>query len=181
MPTREHEDIDDNVNKKEGEEDMHIQEDPKLNEAQTEAVRSIEFASFLKVDLNQILWKFSKWLVDSFDPYSTSFVLPDGQRFTVTTFDAYVTLGVPISGKEIIESSRPSTNQEYDKVHTAWVREWKIKHAASKLTHMSEFILAKKDDGESFKRNFIIYLVNYVFSGRRTATVASPSSNTSRM
>ena len=29
---------------------------------------------------------------------------------------------------------------------------------------MSKFILAKKDGGEGFKRNFAIYLVNYFFS-----------------
>jgi len=36
-----------------------------LNEAQTEAVRSMGFASFLKIDLKQILRKFLKCLVDS--------------------------------------------------------------------------------------------------------------------
>ncbi|KAJ8445640.1 hypothetical protein Cgig2_018581 [Carnegiea gigantea] len=95
----------------------------RLNEAQTKAVISIGFASFLKVDLKQILGKFSKWLIDSFDSYSASFVLLDGQRFMVTTFDAYVTLGVPIGGREIMESSRSSTDEEYDKVHAAWVKE----------------------------------------------------------
>ncbi|KAJ8420954.1 hypothetical protein Cgig2_025808 [Carnegiea gigantea] len=114
-----------------------------LNEAQAEAVKSIGFASFLKVDLKQIPGKFSRWLVNSFDPYSTSFVLLDGQRFMVTSFDAYVTLDVPIGGREIIESSRSRNG---------------IEHAALELTHMPEFILAKKDGGKSFKRNFIIYL-----------------------
>ena len=94
-----------------------------LNDAQNEAVRSMGFASFLKVNLKQIPGKFSKWLVDSFNPYSTSFVLLDGQRFMVTTFDAYVTLGVPIGGREIMESSRSLTDKEYDKVHAAWAKE----------------------------------------------------------
>ena len=30
---------------------------------------------------------------------------------------------------------------------------------------MPEFVLVQKDGGESFKRNFIIYVVNYFFSG----------------
>ncbi|KAJ8421006.1 LOW QUALITY PROTEIN: hypothetical protein Cgig2_028060 [Carnegiea gigantea] len=71
-----------------------------LNEAQTEAIRLMEIASFLKVDRNQILGKFSKWLVDSFDPYTICLSLLDGQT-----------------------------------------------------------------RGESFKRNFIIYLVNCFFNG----------------
>ncbi|KAJ8420212.1 hypothetical protein Cgig2_033075 [Carnegiea gigantea] len=65
-----------------------------------------------------------------FDPYSASFVLSDGQRFMVIAFDAYVTLGVPIGGREIMESSRSSTDKEYDEMHAAWVKEWKIKHTA---------------------------------------------------
>ncbi|KAJ8430761.1 hypothetical protein Cgig2_009066 [Carnegiea gigantea] len=121
------------------------------------------FASFLKVDLKQILRKISQWLIKSFDHYSTSFLLPNGQRLTVTPFDAYVILVVPFGGREIMESSRSSTDEEYDEVHATWVKEWKIEHATLELT--PEFILAKKDSGKSFKRNFIIYLVNCFFSG----------------
>ncbi|KAJ8429729.1 LOW QUALITY PROTEIN: hypothetical protein Cgig2_024981 [Carnegiea gigantea] len=126
-----------------------------LNEAQTTAIRSIRFASFLE---------FSKWLVDSFDHYFTSFMLLDGQRFVVTTFDAYMTLGVPIGGREIMDSSRSSMDEEYDEMHAAWVKERKIEHTAPELTRMLEFILAKKDGGERFKRYFMIYLVNCFFS-----------------
>ena len=49
-----------------------------LYEAQTEAVRSMGFASFLKVDLKQNHGKFSKWLIESFDPYTVCFRLSDG-------------------------------------------------------------------------------------------------------
>ncbi|KAJ8446012.1 hypothetical protein Cgig2_012356 [Carnegiea gigantea] len=52
-----------------------------VNETQTKAVKSMGFASFLKVDL----------------------------KFTITAFDAYVTLGEPFGGREIMEISRPST------------------------------------------------------------------------
>jgi len=136
-----------------------------LNEAQTETVRSMRFASFLKVDLKQIPMKFSKWMVESFDPYFASFVLPDGQRFVVTAFDIYVTLGVPIRGREIMEITKSSTDKEHDEVYAACVKEWKIQHNAPELTRMPELILAKKDRGESFKSNFIIYLVNCFFRG----------------
>ncbi|KAJ8430653.1 LOW QUALITY PROTEIN: hypothetical protein Cgig2_000644 [Carnegiea gigantea] len=47
------------------------------------------------------------------------------------------------------------------------LQEWKINQNAPELTHMPKFILAKKDGGESFKRNFIIYLMNYFFSGSK--------------
>ncbi|KAJ8419973.1 hypothetical protein Cgig2_015296 [Carnegiea gigantea] len=129
-----------------------------LNEAQTEPVRSMGFASFLNVDLKQILGRFLKWLIDKFDPYFASFVLPDGQRFMVTAFDAYVTLGMPISGKEIMGCSRSLTDEEYDEVDAPW-------HTTPELACIPEFILAKKDGSESFKRNFMIYLANCFFSG----------------
>ncbi|KAJ8420076.1 hypothetical protein Cgig2_023140 [Carnegiea gigantea] len=50
-------------------------------------------------------------------------------------------------------------------MHAVWLKEWKIEQNASKLARMLKFILAKKDVGESFRRNFIIYLVNCLFSG----------------
>ncbi|KAJ8444790.1 hypothetical protein Cgig2_032115 [Carnegiea gigantea] len=114
-----------------------------INEVQTEAVISMGFASFLK---------FSKWLEESFDPYFIYFGLSDGQKFSATAFDVYVTL-----------------NEEYDEVYAAWLKKWEIDQNPPKLTHMPEFILAKKDSGESFKRNFVIYFVNGFFSGMQNS------------
>ncbi|KAJ8425623.1 hypothetical protein Cgig2_018408 [Carnegiea gigantea] len=87
-----------------------------FNEAQAEEVRSKGFSSFLKVDLKQILGKFLKLLVECFDPYTVCFRLLDGQKFTVTTFYVYVTLGVPFGGMEIIQITKSSTDEEYDEV-----------------------------------------------------------------
>ncbi|KAJ8421369.1 hypothetical protein Cgig2_025252 [Carnegiea gigantea] len=140
----------------------------RLNEAQIEAIRSMGFASFLKVDLKQIPGKFSKWLVESFDPHSASFVRSKGQRFIVTVFDVYVTLVLPIGGSKIMEITRSSADEEYNEVHAVWLKEWKIEHNTLELTYLPEFILVKKDSGESFMRNFIIYLVNCFFSGPKS-------------
>ena len=70
------------------------------------------FASFLKVNLNQIPEKFSKWLVESFDPYTIYFKLPEVQKFQVTTFNVYMMLGVPIRGGKIIEISKFYIDEE---------------------------------------------------------------------
>jgi len=123
----------------------------------------MRFASFLKAYLKQIPGKFSKQLVESFDPCDACFRLPDGQKFSIIAFDVYVSLGVPFGGREIIEITKSSTDEEYDEIHTAWLKEWKIEQNAPELTRMLAFILAKKDGGKSFKRNFIIYLVDYFF------------------
>ncbi|KAJ8429728.1 hypothetical protein Cgig2_024980 [Carnegiea gigantea] len=76
-----------------------------LNEAQAEAVRSMCFAPFLKVDVNQIPGKFFKWLVESFDLYA---------KFLVTAFNVHAILGVPLGGTEIIEITKSSMDDEYD-------------------------------------------------------------------
>ncbi|KAJ8424963.1 hypothetical protein Cgig2_000550 [Carnegiea gigantea] len=55
------------------------------NEAQIEVIKPMGFASFLKVDLKQILGKFS-----NFDPYAICFELPDGKKFLVTLFDIHM-------------------------------------------------------------------------------------------
>ncbi|KAJ8423860.1 LOW QUALITY PROTEIN: hypothetical protein Cgig2_027121 [Carnegiea gigantea] len=118
-----------------------------LNEAQTKAIRSMGYASFLKVDLKQILGKFSKWLVEIFDPYSICFRLPNGQKFSITTFNVYMTLGVPIRGRQIMEITKFSMDEEYDLVHVAWFKEWKIDRNALELTHHKP---NKADGGPSF-------------------------------
>jgi len=77
----------------------------------------------------------------------------------------HVTLGVPFRGREIIEITKSTTDEQYDEMHAVWLKEWKIQQNAPELTRIPEFIMAKKDGGESFKRNFIIYLVSSSFSG----------------
>ncbi|KAJ8420610.1 LOW QUALITY PROTEIN: hypothetical protein Cgig2_023944 [Carnegiea gigantea] len=122
-----------------------------------------ECSSDRSSQINEICFLLEGWLEANLKE-SSSFVLPNEQRFMITAFDAYVTLDVPIGGREIIESSKSSTDEEYNEVHAAWLKKWKIEHAALELTRMPEFILAKKDGGECFKGNFIIYLVNCFFS-----------------
>ena len=66
-----------------------------------------------------------------------------------------------------MEITRSSTDEKYDEVHDAWVKEWRIQHNALELTRMLVFTLANKDGDKSFKRNFIIYLVNCFFNGSK--------------
>ncbi|KAJ8421683.1 LOW QUALITY PROTEIN: hypothetical protein Cgig2_008641 [Carnegiea gigantea] len=94
-----------------------------LNDAQTEVVTSMGFAPFLKIDVKQILGKFSKWLVESFDPYAVRFRLLDGQKFSITAFDVHVTLGVALGGTKIIEIIKYSMDDEYNEVHATWLKE----------------------------------------------------------
>ena len=49
-----------------------------FNEAHIEVVKSIGFASFLRVDLKLTPGKFSKGLIESFDPYVVYFRLLNG-------------------------------------------------------------------------------------------------------
>jgi len=113
-----------------------------LNEAHTKAIRSMGFAVFLKVDLKQILGKLSKWLVESFDPYTVFFRLPDGQKFSFTTFNMCMTLGVLSKGKQIVEITKPFMDEKYNEVNVACLRGWKIDQNTLELTRMLEFILA---------------------------------------
>ncbi|KAJ8427309.1 hypothetical protein Cgig2_032958 [Carnegiea gigantea] len=83
-----------------------------LNEAQAEAIRSMGLAFFLKVEVKQIPGEFSKWLVESFDPYALYFKLPDGQKFPVTAFDVHMTLGVPLGRIEIIKITKSSMDDD---------------------------------------------------------------------
>ncbi|KAJ8425612.1 hypothetical protein Cgig2_005291 [Carnegiea gigantea] len=70
-----------------------------INEASAEAIRSMGFTFFLKVDLKHIPGKFSEWMVESFDPNAMCFTLLDGHNFSNTAFDVYATMGVPLGGE----------------------------------------------------------------------------------
>jgi len=67
-----------------------------LNKAHIKTVRSMGFASLLKVDLKKIPQKFLKCVVERFDHYSNYFKLLDGEEFPVTTFE----VGMPIGGRK---------------------------------------------------------------------------------
>jgi len=73
--------------------------------------------------VKQIPGKFSKWLVESFDPYAVCFRLPDGKKFPVTAFDVQAALGVPLGGTKIIKITKSSIDEEYDEVHAMWLKE----------------------------------------------------------
>jgi len=98
-------------------------------------------------------------------PYVVCFRFPDGHKFQVTTFDVYLMLGAPIGGKKIAQISKSYFDKEYQYVHIALMKERGIDQNNMKLTRMSDFIFGKTNGRESYKRNFIIYLVNYFFSG----------------
>ncbi|KAJ8424215.1 hypothetical protein Cgig2_033099 [Carnegiea gigantea] len=118
----------------------------------------MRFVSFLKVDLKQIPRKLLEWLVDTLILmlYASDFQM--GKSFK----------SHHLMGRKIIEITKSLMDKEYDEVNVVWLKEWKINQNALELTRMLEFILANKDRGENFKRNFIIYLVNYLFNGSKS-------------
>ncbi|KAJ8419596.1 hypothetical protein Cgig2_013232 [Carnegiea gigantea] len=121
-----------------------------LNEAQAKAVRSMGFPPFLKVNMKQIPRKFSNL-------YASNFQM--GRSFQ----------------SQHLTCIQPWVDDEYDELHNAWLKEWKLQKNAPELTQMPEFILAQKDGGKSFKRNFIIYLVNSFFSRSKNRYYSNPT------
>ncbi|KAJ8434824.1 hypothetical protein Cgig2_033546 [Carnegiea gigantea] len=113
-----------------------------LNEAQTKAVRSMRFASFLKDDLKHIPGKSSKWLVESFDPYAVCFRLLDGQKFPIIAFNVYVTLGVPLGGIEIIKITKSSMNEEYNETEEPLLQ-FILDKLINSVRHYKESTVAK--------------------------------------
>ncbi|KAJ8426240.1 hypothetical protein Cgig2_018525 [Carnegiea gigantea] len=49
--------------------------------------------------------------------------LLDRGKFSVIAFNMYVARGVPFGGREIIGITKSSTDEEYDEVHAAWLKE----------------------------------------------------------
>ena len=61
---------------------------------------------------------------------------------------------------------------KYNEVLAAWRKEWNLQDGTTKLSQMPQYILSQTDAGESFKRNFVLYMVSCFFNGSKNVHCA---------
>ena len=106
-----------------------------------------------------------KWLVDRFDPYSVTLYISKHKRIEITPMDMHITLALPIGGKKVEEYYRKKPKDaKYNEVLDAWRKNWNLQDGTPKLSQMPQYILSQTDAAESFKRNFVMYLVSCFFN-----------------
>jgi len=107
-----------------------------------------------------------EWLVNSFDPYSVILYISAEKKIENTP-------ALSIGGMKIEEFyGKKTKDAKYNKVFSAWIKEWSLQDGNPKLSQMPHYILSQADAGESFKRNFVLYMVSCFFNGLKNVDCA---------
>ncbi|KAJ8429061.1 hypothetical protein Cgig2_025050 [Carnegiea gigantea] len=129
-----------------------------FNEAQRQAARDMGFEGFLHLQVPELPGGFI------FDPYLVTLYMFADKKIEITPMDVHLTLALPIGGRKVEEFyGKKAKDTKYNEVLLAWRKEWNLQDGTPKLSHMPQYILSQADVGESFKRNFVLYMVSCFF------------------
>ncbi|KAJ8427170.1 hypothetical protein Cgig2_024702 [Carnegiea gigantea] len=82
--------------------------------------------------------------------------------------DVHITLALPIGRRKVKEFyGKKPKDAKYNKVLDAWRKDWNLQDGTPKLSLMPQYILSQTNAGESFKRNFVMYMVSCFFNGSK--------------
>ncbi|KAJ8444771.1 hypothetical protein Cgig2_011733 [Carnegiea gigantea] len=103
-----------------------------------------------------------------FDPYSVTLYISLDKKIEITPMDVHITLALPIGGRKVEEFyEKKPKDAKYNEVLDAWRKDRNSQDEAPKLSQMPQYILSQADAEESFKRNFIMYMVSCFFNGSK--------------
>ncbi|KAJ8429191.1 hypothetical protein Cgig2_028764 [Carnegiea gigantea] len=84
------------------------------------------------------------------------------KRIEITPMDVHITLELSIGGKTVEEFyGKKPEDATYNEVLDAWRKDWNLQDGTPKLSQMPQYILSQTDAGKSFKRNFVMYMINW--------------------
>ncbi|KAJ8422173.1 hypothetical protein Cgig2_026450 [Carnegiea gigantea] len=126
------------------------------------------FAGFLHLQVTELSGDLCKWLVDRFDPYSVTLYISPDKRIEITPMDVHITLALPIRGRKVREFyGKKPKDATYNEVFDAWRKDSNLQDGTPKQSQMPQHILSQTDAWESFKRNFVMYMVSCFFNGSK--------------
>lgn len=143
----------------------------KLNEKQKQSVRDIGFGGLLELKIKTIPKAILPWLIDAFNERTGILKISKGKEFEITKDDVYDIFLLPRVGEdvEVIQTGHckatPTDNLK---------EEWRVKfgiggtNQSIKLNDVSKRLQQTTDDGDDFKKMFVLYSMS---------TFLSPTSN----
>ncbi|PWA54567.1 Aminotransferase-like mobile domain-containing protein [Artemisia annua] len=117
---------------------------------QKEAVKSIGFGSLLDLKCRTLRRSLCLWLLERFNTIRRSLEIC-GERVPLSPRDVELVMGLPASGKEVVNSGPDEL-----------VADLRLKYNASNRgisVRFLEGILGESDSGEDFKRAFLLYVL----------------------
>ena len=128
----------------------------------------MEFGGFLHLQVIEFPGDLCKWLVDRFDPCSVTLYISLDKRIMTTPMDVHLTFAFPIGGRKVEEFyGKNPKDAKYNEVLGAWRKYWNPQDETSKLSQITQHIFNQTDAEESFKRNFVLYMVSCFFNGSK--------------
>ncbi|KAH9623855.1 hypothetical protein KSS87_002941 [Heliosperma pusillum] len=135
-------------------------EDSPLSEKQIQAIQEMGFGSLLLLQIKKVPGSLAYWLVSNYNPIKGC--LLDG-KLPILEEDIYLSLGLPMGPNVVIEAS----NGDKCPVYLSVLEKFKSQFGNDSIDVKD--ILAKlptkKEGGDDFKRNFIIYIFSALLGG----------------
>ncbi|RAL52635.1 hypothetical protein DM860_007403 [Cuscuta australis] len=127
-----------------------------LDEVQRREVVRIGFGSMLKIKLTELPAKLGFWVVEKFNPRSSSIELADGTKVRVTVDDIRHVLGLPCGRAKVVSKKKGEKCDILDQLRV------EIGRRDNKITplELSEKVLQYTDGGLWFVRLFVLLVVS---------------------
>jgi hypothetical protein len=135
-----------------------------------QATKKLGLGFILDLGITSIPGNFAHWLVMNYNPSSCSWYMKKQQHLTLLPEDVHLTLGLPIGGIPIKETSRnqktSGADDDFLRVWNEWREDFGNKDdLAPKTNEMPKLILSKPGGSLSFQRNLVLYVVAMMFDG----------------
>nr|GMC89498.1 uncharacterized protein LOC109179062 [Ipomoea batatas] len=137
---------------------------PKLTDEQKNAVREIGFGSLLEIKLSNLDRMLTTYLVKNFDVYRCVLRL-EKEEMLLTEDDVESTLGLPKSDIQVVEGNNSNATIEYNNLVEEWRVHWRIDSCSPLVKTLSEGLGERKDHGDMFKRDFVVFVISSLFKG----------------
>nr|GMD06034.1 uncharacterized protein LOC109168056 [Ipomoea batatas] len=137
---------------------------PKLTGEQKNVVREIGFGSLLEIKLSSLDKMLTTYLVKNFDVYRCALRL-EKEEMLLTEDDVESRLGLPKGDIQVVEGNNSNATTEYNNLVEEWRVHWGIDSCSPLVKRLSEGIGERKDHGDMFKMDFVVFVVSNLFKG----------------
>ncbi|XP_019185968.1 PREDICTED: uncharacterized protein LOC109180714 [Ipomoea nil] len=135
-----------------------------LSPEQHQAVRDMGFGSLLNATLSLCDCELLRYLLERFDVGRCSIHLEE-EELLLGDDDVQKTLGIPRGQQTVVEAEITSKDPQFTGLVELWRQRWGVKTGTPTTSQMLNGIIERRDHGDMFKRDFIIYVVSTLIRG----------------
>ncbi|XP_019190233.1 PREDICTED: uncharacterized protein LOC109184663 [Ipomoea nil] len=122
------------------------------------------FGSLLNATLSLCDCELLRYLLERFDVGRCSIHLEE-EELLLGDDDVQKTLGIPRGQQTVVEAEITSKDPQFTGLVALWRQRWGVKTGTPTTSQMLNGIIERRDHGDMFKRDFIIYVVSTLIRG----------------